>query len=99
MKNRLARIADWTELAERAAWKVGRLSRLCGVSPRVLERFFATHYELSPKKHLEALRLRRARSLLGGGLSLKEVAVRLGYAHACHLSRDLKAGSDGEGKP
>jgi two-component system response regulator YesN len=46
---------------------------------------------LTPKQYLAAVRVRRAEELLAGTkLTIAEVARRLGYSSAYHLSADFK---------
>jgi AraC-like DNA-binding protein len=86
-----------TQLAEltrsdRKIVRAARLADVAGVSVRVLERRFAQHVGLSPKKVIQRYRLQevteQARS---GTVDWASVAADLSYADQAHLIRDFKA--------
>lgn len=89
MNNRLEFIQNWDELAEKARWSVARLAKLCGVSMRTLERYFAKNGGERPKTSLNERRQRRAIDLLRTGYSVKETGEHLGYAEASTFSREF----------
>jgi AraC-like DNA-binding protein len=67
-----------------------------GVGIRALERSFAEHIGLSPKKFIRITRFNHARTLLknwheGSRFSLAELASICGYADQSHLIKDFKA--------
>lgn len=99
MNNRLNRapIESWPSLAIEAQWKVSVLAGLLGVSTRTLERRFKEKIGKSPRAWLTeqkqlhtAKLLQHAITLLGDGLSVKEVSSQLGYAHRSQFSREFK---------
>jgi transcriptional regulator GlxA family with amidase domain len=57
---------------------------------RTLLRRFAAATGLSPVAYCQAVRLARARELLGAGWSIKEVAASLGYADAGSFGRAFR---------
>lgn len=60
------------------------------LSPRHLSRLFHQHTGMSPHEFHLQLKMRRAQQLLGAGLTVKEVARRLGFDSPFHLSRIFK---------
>jgi transcriptional regulator GlxA family with amidase domain len=82
---------DWLESARQANWSVTRMSRLYGVSSRTLERYFLENTGQTPKTWLSEQRQWQAGEILQeNNVSVKEVAIRLGYKHAHHFSREFK---------
>ena len=71
MNARMATVQDWEEMAERAGWSVAHLAKLCRVSVRSLERYFAAEMGKSPKAWLIEQRQKRARQLLRDGCTVK----------------------------
>src|SRR5579872_2116061 len=90
MNTRLISIQDWGEMAEQAAWSVAHLAKLCRVSVRSLERYFATEMGKSPKAWLIEQRQKRARELLRDRCTVKETAVFLSFKHSSHLTNAFK---------
>ena len=76
------RISDPPSLAELAA--------LTGLSQFALLRAFRDATGLPPHAYLNQLRVRRARSLLDGGVPPADVAVQVGFADQAHLTRHFK---------
>jgi len=71
---------------------VERLARAVGVGSRTLEREFRVHLDQTPLEAIQNHRLERARNLLETtALSIEEIAERVGFAHASHLSSRFKA--------
>ena len=67
---------------------IAQLAQECCMSTRTLARRVRAVIGQSPLALVQAIRLNKARALLdGGGLSVNEVAVRLGYADASTLRR------------
>lgn len=91
MNTKLNRIQDWRPLVRKAGGSVSKLAKLCGVSVRVLERYFLETRGQKPKAWLGAQRQQHARELLCDRSTVKEAASLLGYRHAAHFSRDFKA--------
>jgi len=76
---------------------VKSIARALGVSYLTLYRKFKQATGLAPKEYAKAIRLARAEDLLAcGDLSVKEIAGRLGYHSASHLSLEFKKA---RGKP
>lgn len=77
------RIADPLDLAELAA--------ITGLSPRQLNRLFATHMGTSTMAFYRNLRLETARKLLtGSSLSITDIALATGFAGSAHFSRAMR---------
>jgi AraC-like DNA-binding protein len=56
-----------------------------------LRHLFRKNIGMPPKKYLKLVRLQSARDLIGGTLlSIKEVAVKVGYCDSSHFVRDFK---------
>jgi transcriptional regulator GlxA family with amidase domain len=67
---------------------IAQLAQECCMSGRTLARHVRAVIGQSPLALVQSVRLNKARALLdGGGLSVKEVAARLGYADASALRR------------
>jgi len=76
---------------------VKSIARALGVSYLTLYRKFKQATGLAPKEYAKEIRLARAEDLLAcGDLSVKEIAGRLGYHSASHLSLEFKKA---RGKP
>jgi AraC-like DNA-binding protein len=86
----LNRIQDWPGLAHDAKYSVKALAAYCGVSVRVLERFFQSSIGCKPSHWLKNLRMQRAVELLRDGSNVNETADRLGYLDRSHFSREFK---------
>jgi len=66
---------------------LGDLARVAGVSPRQLNRLFATHLRQQTMRYYSRLRLTKARSILrNSSLSVTEVALACGFANAGNFS-------------
>ncbi len=87
MNTRLKEVPNWPELARQADWSIAKLSKLCGVSQRVLERHFLENVGKTPRSWLAEHRQHCALQLLSGGSSVKEAAAYLGYKQATNFSR------------
>ncbi len=67
------------------------LARQLGVSYSYFRREFKARTGLSPKRYLQRMRLERARRLLGSTVqSLEQIAERVGFSSAFHLSAEFK---------
>lgn len=67
---------------------IAQLARECSMSARTLARHVRAVTGHSPLALVQSIRLNKARALLdGGGLSVEEVATRLGYADTSALRR------------
>lgn len=69
---------------------LGEVARRAAVSPFHLTRLFSRHTGLSLHAYLMALRARQALQALAGEQTLAQIARRLGYVDAAHLSRQLR---------
>lgn len=62
-----------------------------GISPNYGLEVFQKIYQMSPRKYLSGLKLQEAKILLQQpGISLNEIAKRLGYKNLSHFSRQFK---------
>jgi len=67
---------------------IAQLAQECCMSVRTLARHVRAVIGQPPMALVQSIRLNKARALLdGGGLSVKEVAARLGYADSSALRR------------
>ncbi|WP_460862944.1 AraC family transcriptional regulator [Nocardiopsis coralliicola] len=66
------------------------LAAHCGTAPFALLRAFRSVHGLPPHAYLTDLRVRRARSLLAGGLPPADTAASVGFADQAHLTRHFK---------
>ena len=90
MNAKLNDIQNWPELAQKAAWSVSSLSKLCHVSTRTLERFFVKQKGISPGKWLKEQRQEKALELLRNSSTVKEAAYLLHYKYANNFTRGFK---------
>jgi AraC-like DNA-binding protein len=86
----LHRIQNWPQLAHDAKYSVKALAGTCGVSVRVLERFFLAALRSKPRQWLKRQRMLRAAELLAGGNNVNQTADCLGYHDRSHFSREFK---------
>jgi AraC-like DNA-binding protein len=66
---------------------VGDIARQLGVDRSTLFRGFHREYGVSPKQHLDTVRLRHARTLLRAGTSVADTAGLCGFADSHYFSR------------
>ena len=80
-------LIDW--IGERLALQldIARLAEQAGMSPRSFHRKFTQALGETPARFSETMRLERARQLLAGRASLKEIAARTGYATPGQFSK------------
>ena len=90
MNARLAKIQDWSELAQQANWSVTKLAELCGVSESTLRRHLSGPLGKPPGQWLAQCRFKLAFELIKDGVSIKETASQLGYRHSQTFSREFK---------
>jgi len=70
---------------------IPELARQIGVSYSCFRREFKARTGLSPRRYLQRMRLERARRLLGSTTdSLDQIAERIGFSSAFHLSAEFK---------
>lgn len=73
-------------------WSVARLAREEGVSERYLNQLFRDVVGEPPKRFLNRMRLLTAEQMLRfGKMSIKEVALDLGFSNASHFSTSFRA--------
>lgn len=90
MNARFAATNNWPELAVQAHWSVAALARLCGVSVATLERYFLKKTGERPHDWMTRLRMGQAQTELQNGATVKQAAIKAGYEHSQHFSRDFK---------
>ena len=100
LRARLARQEDDTRvgavidaiLRNAAGANVARLADSVGLSPRQLERRFASRVGLSPKAFARAIRFQSLFRMLGAeaGQRFADLALAAGYFDQAHLSRDVR---------
>lgn len=68
------------------------IAQLITLSTRQMERLFARHLGMSPKRHYLHLRLEKARGLLRQtGLSVTDICVACGFGSLSHFSKSYRA--------
>lgn len=79
--------------ADRTVLRVSRLARLSGLSPRSLQRLFASRVGVGPKWVILRYRLHEAleRAEEGAAPDWADLAAELGYSDQAHLVRDFTA--------
>jgi AraC-like DNA-binding protein len=89
---RLARAMTWARDHFKEAPSVETLAGQAGMSRRSLERAFRDQLGVSPRQHLEDLRMVEARRrLLAGAESVTEIAFDVGYKDLSHFIRAYQA--------
>lgn len=74
-----------------AAESVAEMSAATGISPRTLQRWFAVHVGLPPRRYLRLLRFHNAFADLPGQASLAGHAAERGFADQAHMAREFRA--------
>jgi AraC-like DNA-binding protein len=74
-----------------AAATVEEMVRGTGMSPRTLQRWFARHVGLPPRRYLRLLRFHKAFEQVPEQPSLADHAAAQGYADQAHMARDFRA--------
>ena len=82
---------QWEALAQKAHYNANELAKLCGVSPRQLQRHFRRTFRCSPQSWLNERRLGVAQDLLLSGEPVKKVALDLGFKQISHFCRQFKS--------
>ena len=67
-----------------------RLAALVHLSPFYFARSFEQRVGLPPHAYLDAIRVQRARALIGSGVPIADAAVAVGYADQSHFTRRFK---------
>ncbi len=73
-----------------AADSVAEMSDATGMSPRALQRWFATNVGLPPRRYLRLLRFQRAFETAPGQTSLAGHAAEKGFADQAHMAREFR---------
>ena len=74
-----------------AAGTVEEMSHKAGMSPRTLQRWFARHVGLPPRRYLRLLRFQKAFAQVPDQPSLADHAAAQGYADQAHMAREFRA--------
>jgi AraC-like DNA-binding protein len=74
-----------------AATTVEEMGRATEMSPRTLQRWFARHVGLPPRRYLRLLRFHKAFEEVPHQPSLADHAAAQGYADQAHMARDFRA--------
>ncbi|OWV98180.1 AraC family transcriptional regulator [Rhizobium sp. R693] len=85
---RLAR--DYLEAHATEAVRSGELETVTGLDRFSLARHFRAAFATSPHRYLLMRRLQQARTLIGAGDGLSDVAAATGFADQSHLTRHFK---------
>lgn len=90
-----ARLAGAPELAATgrailAAASVEEMGLGTGMSPRTLQRWFARHVGLPPRRYLRLLRFQKAFEQVPDQPSLADHAAAQGYADQAHMAREFR---------
>jgi len=89
-KKEIYNIEQWPELARKAKFDVGLLSKELQVSQRQLQRYTKKLFGSSPQNWLNSQRLQQAEQLLKRSRSVKEVSRQMGFKQLSHFSREFK---------
>ena len=81
---------QWELRAAQARYNPTKLARVCGISPRQLQRVFLTQFCQSPKEWLDEQRIKVAQQMLLRGESINTVAHELGYKQTSHFCRQFR---------
>jgi AraC-like DNA-binding protein len=73
-----------------AAHSVEAMSAATGMSPRTLQRWFARHVGLPPRRYLRLLRFQKAFEEVPGADSLAGHAAAQGFADQAHMAREFR---------
>lgn len=87
------------QLAAETHYSAARLAVMRGVTSRTLQRHFRGNYDVSPQCCFDNLRDIEAWKLVQQEMPKNEIALRLGYKYASHLSRRLKKFRDAKPPP
>jgi AraC-like DNA-binding protein len=81
---------NWPGLAREAKYQRRKLAECCGVSAGHLNHYFMAHFQRTPQRWLNEVRIREAHRLLCEGTSVKMAAYTLGFKQVSHFSRVFK---------
>ena len=90
MDVRVARVVLYLEHNCQRKLSLREIAASVGLSPSRLGALFVTDLEVSPMRHLKAVRMRQARALLQSSkLNVKEIAAHVGFNDVSHFVRDF----------
>jgi AraC-like DNA-binding protein len=90
VKSRLDRVKDWSVVAAKAGFKIGRIAKNQKISARSLHRFIRERLGKSPKRWIDELRAAYAAAELAEGQSAKAITTTVKYAHESSFCRFFK---------
>ena len=73
------------------ARSVAEMQAATGMAPRRLQRWFAEHVGLPPRRYLRLLRFQEAFAQIGEGDRLADHAAAHGFADQAHMAREFRA--------
>jgi transcriptional regulator GlxA family with amidase domain len=82
-----ADLIDWIRENLAKPLEVPRLAARASMSERTFQRNFTRSIGVSPARFVETLRLDQARVYLAAGITLKEIATKVGYLTGAQLSK------------
>lgn len=85
-RNQLARTVDYIDAHLGTDLSVATLAEQLAMSPYTFSRLFKTTLDATPHQFVLSRRLERAEILLGGELSLSEIAFVVGFANQSHFT-------------
>jgi len=90
MDERVARVVLYMERNCQRKLRLRQIADDVGLSPSRLGALFLTNLEVSPMRHLKAIRMQQARALLESSkLNVKEIAAHVGFNDISHFVRDF----------
>jgi AraC-like DNA-binding protein len=84
-------LLDWTTLARSSGYSLERLTHATGFALRTLQRHVSERFGVNLHAFISDLRMRDGAERLGRGMSVKEVAVELGFKNTSHFVRTYRA--------
>jgi AraC-like DNA-binding protein len=90
VNSRLDRVKDWSVVAAKAGFKIGKIAKNQKISVRSLHRFIRERVGKSPKRWIDELRAAHAAAELAEGQSAKAITIAVKYAHESSFCRFFK---------
>src|SRR5688572_28242981 len=90
VNSRLDRVKDWSVVAAKAGFKIGKIAKNQKISVRSLHRFIRERVGKSPKRWIDELRAAHAAAELAEGQSAKAITITVKYAHESSFCRFFK---------
>jgi AraC-like DNA-binding protein len=84
-------LLDWTVLARSSGYSLERLTQATGFSLRTLQRHVSDRFGINLHAFISDLRMLDGAERLRKGMSVKEVAVELGFKNTSHFVRIYRA--------